>query len=217
MLHKETVTNELINALQRLSALPELKSYRLVGGTAIALQVGHRISVDIDFFANEKVNKRAIVNALNNVFPGNQLFVGTDSIRGNIDGVRVELYDDWHTQFRTEPLLADGMRIATLNDLAAFKLETITERREKKDYIDLYFLFQTLGDVNVLKDFKKYNPNLSEKSILFALGEVNVAQENKSVMPEMLLPTTWPEIKESMLNAAKKYLQLCKSKNSLEI
>jgi hypothetical protein len=208
MLHKETVTSELIDVLQRLTSLPQLSSFRLVGGTAAALQIGHRISVDIDFFSNEKINKRTIVNTLSNAFPGNQLFVGTDSVRGNINGVRVELYDDWQTHFKIDPLLIDGMRIADLNDLAALKLEAITERREKKDYVDLYFMFQTLGQLNVLNDFKKYNPHISDKSILFALGEVNVATENKSVMPEMLLPLNWSDVEKSMLNAARNYLSM---------
>lgn len=128
--------------------------------------------MDIDFFSNEKLNKRNIVNALNVAFPGIQVFIGTDNIRTSINGVRIELYDDWSTPFNREPLIWEEIRMADLNDIAAFKLEAITERREKKDYIDLYFIFKKLGESTVLNDFKNYNPHISMKSILFALGEV---------------------------------------------
>jgi hypothetical protein len=208
MLHKEAVNKDLIEVAQKLSSFSELAGFRLVGGTAAALQIGHRMSIDIDFFSNEKVNKQRIVNLLNTTFPGIQVFIGIDNIRTNIRGVRVELYDGWHTPFKTDALIAEGMRIATLNDIAAFKLEAITERREKKDYIDLHFMFKMVGEINILNDFKNYNPHISMKSILFALGEVNEAQINKSVMPEMLLPINWDEIKNSMLNAARAYISL---------
>jgi hypothetical protein len=212
MLHKETVTNDLIEITQKLSSLPELNCFRLVGGTAAALQIGHRISVDIDFFSNKKVNKRSIIEALNKLFPGLQAFTSLDSIRTNIKGVRVELYDNWSTPFLDDAQTIEGMRMATLNDIAAFKLEAITERREKKDYIDLYYIFEMLGDVNVLKNFKNYNPLVSMKSILFALGEVNEAYANKSVMPEMILPLKSEAVKQSMLNAAKNYLSIINNK-----
>lgn len=207
MLHKETINKDLTEVLQTLTMIPELESFRLVGGTAVALHIGHRVSIDIDFFSNDKVNKTQVVARLNSYFPGITAFVGTDNIRTSIKGVRLELYDDWHMPFKTDPISTDGIRLATLNDIAAFKLETITERREKKDYIDLYFIFKQLGDINALNDFKNYNPHISMKSILFALGEVDEAQKNKSVMPEMLIPVSWEEIKRSMLGAARTYLE----------
>jgi hypothetical protein len=208
MLHKETVNKDLIEIAKKLMSIPELQSFRLVGGTAASLHIGHRLSIDIDLFSNEKVNKHAIVDALNNSFSGIQVFIGVENIRTNIKGIRVELYDDWSTPFRTDPLISDSMRIATLEDIAAFKLEAITGRREKKDYIDLYFIFKKLGEEAVLNNFKDYNPHISMKSILFALGEVNEAHANKSVMPEMLLPISWDEIKQSMVSAAKTYLSI---------
>ena len=55
MIYPNTVTPQLLEIAQKLSASPKLESFRLVGGTAIALQIGHRLSVDIDFFTNEIV------------------------------------------------------------------------------------------------------------------------------------------------------------------
>jgi len=74
-------------------------------------------------------------------------------------------------------MVEDGLRLASPMDLAALKLDAIIERREKKDYIDLHVLFKSPGSDAILGKFKTYNPHVSEKSVLFALGEVNTARE----------------------------------------
>lgn len=208
MLHKNSASPELLEIAQVLSNIPELDSFRIVGGTALALLIGHRKSIDIDFFSNIKVDKRNVIDILKEAFPESVFYRTQHNIRTAIKGVRVELYDDWHTPFRYDPEVHDGLRLASLHDIAAFKLDAIIERREKKDYIDLYFLFNHLGAKNVLNEFKEYNPHLSIKSILFALGEVNVAEENKSVMPEMLAALSWKEVKKTMLDAAKTFIAM---------
>lgn len=206
MLHKNAVSKELLNTAIALTKLSELSTFRMVDGTAIALQLVHRRSIDIDLFTNEKINKREAVSSLEKVFPESEFYLTQHFIRSVINGIRVELFDDWHTPFLCPPVNQDGLRLAALNDLAAFKLDAIVERREKKDYIDLYFLFRQLGAENILEEFKTYNPYISMKSILFALGEVYVARENKSVMPEMIIDISWREIEQAMTEAAKSYI-----------
>ena len=216
MVYKNTVSEELLETAQLLTALPELNSFRMVGGTSIALQLGHRKSVDIDLFSNEKVNKSILANVLRKRFPNNEIQMSEHHVQADIKGIRIELYDDWQTPFRNEPLLTEGLRLASLMDLSAFKLNAITERREKKDYIDLYFVFNHLGTKNVLEKFKSYNPLLSPKSILFALGEVKTAEENNSVMPKMLQAITWREVKKSMFDAAKNFMDMQQKKKTTD-
>jgi predicted nucleotidyltransferase component of viral defense system len=207
MLHKETVSPVLWNTLEVLCSIPALDSFRLVGGTAIALHLGHRKSVDIDFFSNEKTDKQEIRRLLTKKFPGTEMFVTEHSLAGEIDNVRVELYDDWSIPFR-KPAVAEGTaRLAALEDLAAFKLSAITARREKKDYIDLFYIFQSLNGLQTLKEFKNYEPLLAIKSVLFALDEVITARENKSPMPNMLKPANWNEIANALTQVAKDYLK----------
>lgn len=216
-MHKNTVTNALLNILHVLHSIPELNSFRLVGGTAIALQMGHRKSIDIDFFSNEKSDRAAIKKALHAKFQTADLFISEHSLSAELDGVRVELYDEWAMPFLRPVVSADGLRLAALQDLAAFKLSAITGRREKKDYIDLYFLFRALGAESTLKEFRTYDPLLSMKSILFALGEVKVAGENKSPMPDMTQSVAWKEVEDSMILAAKDYIKMAELKKREQI
>lgn len=208
MLHKETVSLGLFATLKALFSIPELSSFKLVGGTAIALQIGHRRSVDIDLFSNEETDKAKIKQILSEKFSVADVTLTQDNLLTEIGGVRVELYDRWMVPFRKIPVTEEGLRLAALNDLAAFKLNAITGRREKKDYIDLFFLFRKLGDQYVLSEFQKYDPLLSPKSILFALSEVKAAQENKSPMPDMITAVSWKEITQMMLKAAENYLHV---------
>ncbi|MEI9918172.1 MAG: nucleotidyl transferase AbiEii/AbiGii toxin family protein [Bacteroidota bacterium] len=206
MLHSQTVTDDLLNVARKLCEILELKEFRIVGGTAVALHFGHRISVDIDFFSGEKVNKKHVSTLLMEAFPGSEVYVMQYGIRSEIQGIKVELFDDWSTKFHDTPVIDGGLRLASPMDLAALKLDTIIERREKKDYIDLYVLFKALGSDTILEKFKTYNPHVSEKSVLFALGEVNAARDNKSIMPEMLIDISWEQIEASMIKAAEDYL-----------
>lgn len=204
MLHREAVTPELLDIGQKLMAADELSSFQLVGGTAIALQIGHRRSIDIDLFSNSKMDMTSIKRMINSQFPQCIITQTQDHLSSEINGVRVEIYDNWLIPFLHPPVIEEGIRLASLTDLAAFKLSAITGRREKKDYIDLYFLFKKFGAAVILNDFKNYEPLLSTKSLLFALTEVETAHQNKSAMPEMILDVNWKDIKKSMLEAAKK-------------
>ncbi len=173
MLFLNTISVELLAVAKAVIAMEEINPYRMVGGTALALQIGHRNSVDIDLFSNHKVNKSVVVSALKDAFPKNEFNVTQYNVNAIINGVKVELFDDWHTPFLHEPIVEDGLRMASLLDIASLKLDAIVERREKKDYIDLSFLFDKLGAENILEHYKKSNSFISLQSIVFALGEVN--------------------------------------------
>lgn len=206
MIRTTTVTDQLLQVARKLCALPALNTFRIVDGTAVALQLGHRKSVDIDLFTSEKVDKNKIRRVLEDAFPDSEFDISEDAITSEIQGVKVELFDDWSTPFREKPIVEQGLRLASLNDLAALKLETIIGRRGKKDYIDLYVLFKSITASEVLKQFKLYNPQVSEKSVMFALEEVKAARKNKTIQPAMLVDISWNDIEKSMFNAAKEYI-----------
>jgi len=196
----------LLQVLQTLMKMDQLVDFRLVGGTAIALQIGHRKSVDIDLFSNRKVNLRTVSRAIASEFPNvKNITLTQTNVSVFLNGIRVEIYDDWQIPFQMDQVLAEGIRLAALEDLAALKLSAIIGRREKKDYIDLFFLFQRLGGKQLLSNFKHYEPLLSDKSVLFALTEVDTARDNNTPMPDMLLNVDWAEIKQLFIQESKSY------------
>lgn len=186
----------------------ELSHFRLVGGTAIALQIGHRKSIDIDLFSNQKADLTRIAKTLGSLFRDVKNLTLTDThISVFLNGVRVDIYDDWHIPFLKTELHVDGIRVAALEDLAAFKLSSLIGRRDKKDYIDLFFLFKLLGGKNILSSYKQYEPLLSEKSIVFALNEAATARDNSTPLPDMLQSIDWDEIIKLFLHESRNYFQ----------
>lgn len=206
-MHKETVIPELFEILRKLMMLEPLAPLRLVGGTAISLQIGHRKSIDIDLFCNEKISKQAIIASIQSHFENAQCFTKSYCINAIIKDVKIDIYDEWSIPFKHPILNQEGIRLSALEDLAAFKLTAFTERREKKDYVDLYFLFKEFGGLTLLQQYKAYNPLLSSKSLLFALHEIDTAETNKSVMPEMLVPFSWEQAKILMGSVAQEYFK----------
>ncbi len=208
MLYKQTVTPELVSILSTLQACPELASFRLVGGTAVALQVGHRKSLDIDLFSTEAADLNAIARLLHSKLHASDVTITDEMVTAEVNGIKVEVWDNWTMPFKRPAILSDGITLAALEDLAAFKLSAIVGRREKKDYVDLFFLFEKLGTKKVLEDFKNYEPLMSLKSVSFALSEVRTAQENKSPMPDMLMPFDWKLATEKILLAFKMFREI---------
>jgi len=200
-----TVKPELTEILTSLCNISELRTFRLVGGTAIALQLGHRKSIDIDFFSTARIDKAVLRKVLGSVFTKSIINVTEHYISFEDKGVRVDIYDDWGMPFLQPEVNLQGVRIAALRDLAAWKLSAITGRREKKDYIDLYFLFQQFEPLQVLDDFTLYDPLLSSKSLLFALSEASAARDNRSPMPEMLTSVVWDAIVSRFEEIAAQY------------
>jgi hypothetical protein len=87
MIYINTVTPSLLKIAQQLSTSPKLDAFRLVGGTAIALQIGHRTSVDIDFFTNEKIDKTETLRHLETLFPISKFLRSEHSVSSEINGV----------------------------------------------------------------------------------------------------------------------------------
>jgi hypothetical protein len=122
MIHTGTVSAQLLAIGQQLCANPQLNSFRIVDGTAISLHLGHRKSVDIDFFTGEKVNLKEIRFILRDVYPQQEFDVTQHSISASIKGVSGELFVDWHTPFLEAPVIEGGLRLASLPDLSALNL-----------------------------------------------------------------------------------------------
>ena len=168
---------------------PLLNDFTLVGGTALALHFGHRISDDIDLFCWERFNVDVLLNELESKIKfsikiktpiGAHLFietVKTDIVYFPIKPMR-------------EPILQDGVRLLQLDDLAAMKLNAIANRGAKKDFYDLFFLLEA------------YSIGLSK-----SIGYFKDADEEDTqiiVLKDKAL--TWQKVKEKILKETHKIL-----------
>lgn len=140
MLYKQTTTPFLFETLENLMQWQELQNFRLVGGTGLSLQLGHRQSIDIDLFTDVEFNIQDLARMLKKRIPeseirilsfGLTIYISTSkSMNLKIDLMETDKY------IRPE-IIIEGIRFAHIEDIAAMKLEAITSQNTKKDFYDI--------------------------------------------------------------------------------
>jgi hypothetical protein len=129
MLRKETVSSSILESLAVLMEMKTLSTHRLVGGTALALQIGHRVSVDIDLFSDGKNDYEAIEEELHEKF-GNKFAKGRNISSSFSRGIAVFINNiktdilDWKTRFIRPVLLDESIRLASKEDIIPMKFNT---------------------------------------------------------------------------------------------
>lgn len=171
MLYKETVSTEMWELLQKLMKDEKLKDFNLVGGTALSLLIGHRISIDIDLFTTKGFDEQALLKHLDNKYPAvliRDMFANT--ILLDIDKIKVDILAHpypWQKPVETN----EGIRLASLEDIGAMKLHAIFQNGTRiKDFIDMYFLLEYHPLKTYLQTYKdKYggNPMMASYALLY--------------------------------------------------
>ena len=197
MLYLSTVESTTLELLKRLQQLPVLSNTRLVGGTALALQLGHRKSIDLDFFGQINVNSQELREALQTL---GMLTVLSDSKNIHIyvlNGVKIDIVN-YTYPWIDDVVCKDGIRLASPKDIAAMKITAIEGRGTKKDFVDIYFLLKTYSLNNIL-DF--YAQKYSDSSSFMAMKSLAYFEDaEEDPMPYMFVDVSWDDIKRSILS-----------------
>jgi hypothetical protein len=162
VLQTQSVGNPLWNLLKDLQKNDTFKNYFLVGGTALSLQLGHRISNDIDLFTRNDINKDEIFDFLNRDYKGNYQIHNVQNIilQISINGIKVDFVKyDYNL---IEDIKSDeGIKYLGKKDISAMKLMAIANRGDQaKDFIDIYYLLEEIALKDMFEYYKqKYNQN----------------------------------------------------------
>lgn len=169
MLQKETIEDNTLELLKKLQREETLSTTRLVGGTALALQIGHRISVDLDLFSKEPLDINAIEQILTHKFNFSAHFISKGSVRGEIDGIKIDILHHPY-EWIDEPVCEEDIIMASLQDITAMKLNTIIHNGTRpKDFLDVaylsqYFSYDDMRSLLVQK-YPEYDPILLDRCI----------------------------------------------------
>ena len=142
-MHIEAIWSEARPILSKLTSFKQLEQFYLVGGTALAFQIGHRLSVDLDWFSQTSLPKD-LLEQLEAFFPEAKVVLEINNGREltvKINGVKVTFL---HYPFPlVEKLLtSDGYKLASVMDIAVMKAHTLGRRAAFRDYVDLYCILQ---------------------------------------------------------------------------
>jgi hypothetical protein len=192
MLHIETVTPPLLNIIKKICSEPFFQPFRLVGGTALSLELGHRMSVDADFFTNETFDKEEAIRIMNALFPN--FMVLKSSLHGfaaTYQNVKIDIYT-WGVPFLLPATETEGLRMADIRDIAALKLEAIIQRKEEKDFRDIYALLKRFSLAELINLFKERYPHHNSKMLTDHLLAASYVERDLSIL--LFDDTSWEQI-----------------------
>ena len=203
MLFLDTIEPMTFSLLKRLLAIPELAQTRLVGGTALALQLGHRISVDLDIFGSwdytmDLAGRFSTIGKTekeSGTPDGKMAFFYIDNVK--VDCVSYDMY-----KWLEPPIESDGVRLAGVKDIAAMKVNAITNRGTRKDFVDMARL---LDDYSLNDIFAWYREKYPEANPALAMRSLSYFVDAETMpMPKMMVPFDWEEAKDRIRAAVRK-------------
>lgn len=203
MLSIQTVKPNTLELLKAISAQPEVQETRLVGGTALALQYGHRQSVDLDFFGRLPEEKDELIEAVKRV--GDVTVINRSKIilQLVVNQVKVDFVDYSRYPWIDEPLQGEGFVLASDKDIAAMKVNAIIGRGTRKDFIDLYALLQHYSLPEIMTFYQKKYPEFSEYRALLSMTYFDDAEMQD--MPLMFIDTPWDKMKKTIIETVEAY------------
>ncbi len=193
----QAINNKTKLVLEKIAQSGLSDSFYLGGGTALAIQLGHRESIDLDWFSQNDFSNKAIKEKLSSL--GELEIVGEEdgTINATLDEVKVSFLRYKYSLLY--PLIDfEGVKLADERDIAAMKIDAASSRGSKKDFIDIYFLLKKYTRENLIGFFEqKYEDiNYNKLHILKSLTYFEDA-ENEPI-PIMIQKADWDEVKQNI-------------------
>ena len=205
MLYQNAVPPTTLELLKKISSIDQLNSFALGGGSNIALRLGHRISVDLDFFTNNEFDTVQLFHFITKQFSSAELlFEKNQTMLFSVDGIKVDfvLYPfPWLHSFDR----IDGIKLISLPDIIPMKLQAVSTRNAKKDYWDIAALLRQFSLQEMLKIFKEKFPQIDTGFIIHSLTDFEKA--DNELDPDTLTHITWQEIKSQLINEVRTFTE----------
>lgn len=199
MLQLKTIHKNTYDLLKELSTRKELNSFALAGGTALALLLGHRISIDLDFLTENEFESFALFEQLDQCLNIEKSSTSVHSLTMFIQWHGSSVKTDFvrHNYPRLRPyIIADGIKLFSIEDIAAMKLNAVANRGAKKDFYDIHALLSLFPLPELLRFFTLKYKQLNSFTVTQSLTYFEDADLDPD--PISLSPLSWAEIKKDL-------------------
>lgn len=195
--------------LKNISFLKKYETY-LAGGTALALHLGHRTSLDLDFYTKRHFNSEIVYKDFQENFKREKISepdFAEDTLKFRLNITDLSFFRYNYPLIR--PLSSwESTQLASLEDIIAMKTEAIITRGLKRDFVDLYFAIKKYGIKEILEFYKeKYPQAYNEYKCILALTYFEDAEKRDQGRKRIFIYSgiTWPKIKKFLIEEVKKY------------
>lgn len=203
-IHADTLPKTTANLIEKINSLPEIQAFYLSGGTALALQLGHRESEDLDFFNQREFDPNHIQQTLLNIGPLESIQIEKGTFNAFLHGVKLQFLHYPYTLLK-KTLPWNKLNLSSVIDIACTKLITISARGNKKDFIDIYHILKkySIQELFSKLDRKYKETNYNYAHILKSL--IYFQDADAQPMPRMHVKTNWQQIKQEIILQVKEF------------
>jgi len=205
-MHPEAIRPSTKNCLALLSRQPWQRQFYLAGGTGLALHLGHRFSDDLDFFSEQEVDPKKIRSFLSPLGTLKVEMEREGTLWATLNETKISFF---HYEYPLLDKLVDfeGTAIAGIKDIACMKLDTVSSRGSRKDFVDLFFILKESFQLQDLLAWfrKKYSQvSYNEAHLLKSLTYFEDAEGD--VEPQTIKPADWNQIRRYFQTETKKVI-----------
>jgi len=175
--------------------------FNLVGGTSLALQMGHRNSIDIDLFGDSEINPELFIEILTSFGDVTVTQRSKNILITKINDIKVD-FVNYKYPLLNDYLVVDNIRMLSMKDIAAMKLNAIAGRGSKKDFVDLFFLLEKFSMEEILQFYKQ---KYADGSLFMVQKSLTYFEEaNPQLEPKMFKGFNWEICKQKILEEVSK-------------
>ncbi len=201
--HPEVLSPDSHRTLKELGVYPFLSQFYLAGGTALALQWGHRTSHDLDFFTTDSFREDALLGSIQDLGGVKLIARDFETLHLHIGAAKVSFLG-YHYPVLFPAKAFEGVNVADARDVAAMKLTAIASRGTKRDFIDLYFLSKRYGFKELLQVLEKKFSTTQYNVVHILKSLTYFVDADPEPMPDMLEVLSWDSVKQFFTNEARR-------------
>lgn len=206
-MHKEILSKKTKRFLDEIGKSKILRNFYLAGGTALALQIGHRKSIDLDWFSKKPFSTKELKKELRKLGKLKINEEKKDTLNCILDGIRLSFFEYPYKVLFPFVSYGKGLKLANIKDIACMKIDAISSRESKKDFIDLYFLLKKFSLEELLKLFDKKYKGI-EYNHLHILKSLTYFEEvEREPMPIMIEKINWENVKKEIKKRIENYIK----------
>jgi len=211
MLHKDPfiidpLTFKLIQDLQSFS---ELADFHLVGGTSLALQMGHRNSIDIDLFTHNEFLDNELLAFVSDHFPDNNvIYQKKNTLILMVQNIKTDFIRHPYPLLKS-PIVEEGIRFLSMEDISGMKIHAIVNSGKRlKDFVDIYFLLEHFTMNQIIGFYREKYPHMSPMVPLKAVtyfGDIDPEMDPPKMKKKLPLEKIKKRILESVSKMNKRF------------
>lgn len=203
----QAISQETKRVLEKITKTNIATDFYLAGGTALAIQLGHRESIDLDWFCQKDFSNQKIKGSLSEL--GNfKLYSEEDgTLHGELDSVKITFLRYKYNLLY--PMVAfENIKLADERDISAMKIDAASSRGSKKDFIDLYFLLKKYSLADLISFFEKKFSNIEYNKLHILKSLIYFEDAENEPMPIMLENVDWEKVKEKLAKDVMEYMKI---------